>query len=247
MPSIIACWCTKCDCFQEEGRSCVACGTLLSVLPLEATMRSLENCQGVLCAAAGRERRLKAEIAVLGERFFKLRNEMDQIHRSVKAYHKSSTKMKLRSSDSAKVHDDRTLRRFKRWNQNIAQERNYIEFRQARLQRELIKAGEETRSTTLDLNLLRVRIRRIVQVFQTHFSGVSQIILDELPRRVCTEEGLDCIFCTDNLNGETIVELPNCDHTMFHEGCALRWLGRHNSCPVCRAKVQTSEAVEIQL
>ena len=38
---------------------------------------------------------------------------------------------------------------------------------------------------------------------------------------------------------EQIVELP-CSH-LFHERCALPWLRRHHSCPICRAALATDE------
>lgn len=53
------------------------------------------------------------------------------------------------------------------------------------------------------------------------------------PRDPADEEAI-CAICHNRLAGgeETLV----CQHT-FHTMCIHRWLGRANTCPVCRTKV----------
>jgi Ring finger domain len=255
MPSIIACWCTKCDDFQEDGRSCAVCGTALSILPLVDTMRHLEQCQVEHQVNVRRVRQLRAEAAASRDDLNSLGFEVEEYSKSVKAFHKSaassSASSSLGATSSARMPSttasDRAIRRFNRWSKRIARHEERLRINDQRIRDHLAEADDTSRDVSNRLNLLRLRIRRIVQVFQTHFSGVSQEVMNALPRHICKEDGLECIFCTEDLHGATILQLPNCDHHMFHEGCVLRWLERHNSCPVCRSKIQTSQVVELPL
>lgn len=51
----------------------------------------------------------------------------------------------------------------------------------------------------------------------------------------------DCAICLDDyVHGESIRVLPRCKH-MFHKDCIDHWLSsRTSSCPICRAKSQTT-------
>eukprot|EP00756_Hemistasia_phaeocysticola_P064360 Hpha_TRINITY_DN7736_c0_g1::TRINITY_DN7736_c0_g1_i1::g.85509::m.85509 len=68
--------------------------------------------------------------------------------------------------------------------------------------------------------------------------------LDRLNTRVLTKRDLTqpegmrtCAVCLDTLNaGDTITRLP-CRH-VFCCGCIREWLGRHGTCPTCRAVVK---------
>ncbi|CAN8258019.1 unnamed protein product [Cochlearia groenlandica] len=48
-----------------------------------------------------------------------------------------------------------------------------------------------------------------------------------------------CAICLEDMSEsekKPICELPNCKH-LFHEECLVTWLGRHNSCPLCRQAI----------
>lgn len=52
--------------------------------------------------------------------------------------------------------------------------------------------------------------------------------------------GIICPVCLDPMHvGETVKRLP-CKH-LFHPGCVLPWLEKHNSCPTCRYELETSD------
>lgn len=46
----------------------------------------------------------------------------------------------------------------------------------------------------------------------------------------------DCSICLEKLKNVTFVSLP-CGHGFCSE-CILLWLERHQSCPMCRAKLR---------
>jgi Ring finger domain len=214
-------------------------------LPLVDTMRNLEQCQAEHQENVRRVRLLRAEAAASRDGIASLGFEVEEYSKSVKAYHKSATGAP--TAPPTTTADQRALRRFNRWSQRIARQKNTLQKNDKQIRDKLTEADDTSRDVSNRLNLLRIRIRRIVQVFQTHFSGVLAEVLETLPRRICTDVSLECIFCTENLHNQTIVDLPNCNHHMFHEGCLVRWLERHNSCPICRAKVQTTQAAELPL
>jgi predicted nucleic acid-binding Zn-ribbon protein len=251
MPSIISCWCNKCDDFQEDGRSCTVCHTPLTILPLVDTMRNLEQCQTEHQENVKRVKLLRAEAAASREGIVSLGFEVEEYSKSVRAYHKgltgAPTAIMTPSPSRQNGADERALRRFNRWSKRIARQKDELQKNDRKIRDQLAAADDTSRDVTNRLTLLRIRIRRIVQVFQTHFSGVAVEVLEALPRRICTEPSLECMFCTENLMGATVCDLPHCDHHMFHEACLVKWLARHNSCPVCRAKVQTAPTAELAL
>ena len=58
--------------------------------------------------------------------------------------------------------------------------------------------------------------------------------------KVLGEKG-GCIICTDKFAvGDTVMRLPFCSHC-FHEKCALTWLKKHNTCPMCRRELPTDD------
>ena len=58
--------------------------------------------------------------------------------------------------------------------------------------------------------------------------------------KVLGEKG-GCIICTDKFDvGDTVMRLPSCSHC-FHEKCALTWLTKHNTCPMCRRELPTDD------
>ncbi|CAH2079643.1 unnamed protein product, partial [Thlaspi arvense] len=46
---------------------------------------------------------------------------------------------------------------------------------------------------------------------------------------------IQCSICIEDLSksNENIIKMPQCKH-MFHRNCLFEWLGRQNSCPLCR-------------
>ena len=52
---------------------------------------------------------------------------------------------------------------------------------------------------------------------------------------------LDCVICTESFQADqTALRIPACGH-VFHESCALQWLGQHNTCPYCRRELPTND------
>eukprot|EP00562_Extubocellulus_spinifer_P031742 CAMPEP_0178723394 /NCGR_PEP_ID=MMETSP0699-20121125/25520_1 /TAXON_ID=265572 /ORGANISM="Extubocellulus spinifer, Strain CCMP396" /LENGTH=437 /DNA_ID=CAMNT_0020374465 /DNA_START=611 /DNA_END=1926 /DNA_ORIENTATION=+ len=50
-----------------------------------------------------------------------------------------------------------------------------------------------------------------------------------------------CVVCTDQFKvGDTVMRLPFCAHC-FHEECAMTWLKKHNTCPMCRRELPTDD------
>lgn len=66
--------------------------------------------------------------------------------------------------------------------------------------------------------------------------GVSEDFIDNLPPMKAGKEA-DCNICLEKvgLNGNKSCELP-CGHA-FDKSCLTTWLKEHDSCPVCRAKL----------
>ncbi|KAJ3676529.1 hypothetical protein LUZ60_003941 [Juncus effusus] len=53
------------------------------------------------------------------------------------------------------------------------------------------------------------------------------------------EEG-ECVVCKEEMEaGRDVCELP-CQHR-FHWGCAIKWLGKKNTCPCCRFELPTED------
>jgi hypothetical protein len=56
----------------------------------------------------------------------------------------------------------------------------------------------------------------------------------------------ECAVCLcESEDKDRLLNLP-CAHT-FHESCILPWLEKHNSCPVCRYELSTSDPVQERL
>ena len=68
--------------------------------------------------------------------------------------------------------------------------------------------------------------------------GVSEEFLENLPPMKADKEA-DCNICLEKVgsNGAKSCELP-CGHA-FDKTCLSTWLKEHDSCPVCRAKLDT--------
>ena len=56
-----------------------------------------------------------------------------------------------------------------------------------------------------------------------------------------------CSICIEDLSKsqQSIIEMPNCLH-MFHQNCLFEWLGRKNSCPLCRRFVRPRNTIKKQ-
>lgn len=50
-----------------------------------------------------------------------------------------------------------------------------------------------------------------------------------------------CVVCVEDFGDGVEVSKLACGH-MYHEGCIGEWLGRHNTCPVCRVELPAEEA-----
>eukprot|EP00172_Hildenbrandia_rubra_P003032 Plantae.Rhodophyta-Hildenbrandia_rubra.ctg4413.p1 GENE.Plantae.Rhodophyta-Hildenbrandia_rubra.ctg4413~~Plantae.Rhodophyta-Hildenbrandia_rubra.ctg4413.p1 ORF type:complete len:932 (+),score=151.68 Plantae.Rhodophyta-Hildenbrandia_rubra.ctg4413:172-2967(+) len=62
---------------------------------------------------------------------------------------------------------------------------------------------------------------------ETQADGTMQV--DELTCVVC---------CEDFTHGEKVRQMPCNRLHCYHESCIMEWLGRHNSCPICRTKLE---------
>jgi len=71
---------------------------------------------------------------------------------------------------------------------------------------------------------------------QPQNQGVSEEFLENLPPMKADKEA-DCNICLEKVGsrGEKSCELP-CGHA-FDKSCLSTWLKEHDSCPVCRAKL----------
>ncbi|XP_056669369.1 E3 ubiquitin-protein ligase RNF181 isoform X1 [Monodelphis domestica] len=66
--------------------------------------------------------------------------------------------------------------------------------------------------------------------------------VQNLPKAIITgaqaDKGLKCPVCLVEFEeGQTALEMP-CQH-LFHSDCILPWLGKTNSCPLCRCELPT--------
>ena len=53
----------------------------------------------------------------------------------------------------------------------------------------------------------------------------------------------ECPICFDGLEGESAVELPDCEHA-FHSRCISTWFFTEKTCPICRGDVWLSSLTE---
>ncbi|XP_043940224.1 E3 ubiquitin-protein ligase RNF181 isoform X2 [Protopterus annectens] len=54
------------------------------------------------------------------------------------------------------------------------------------------------------------------------------------------DKGLKCPVCLLEFEEEETVKKMPCEH-FFHSGCILPWLGKTNSCPLCRHELPTDD------
>lgn len=105
-------------------------------------------------------------------------------------------------------------------------------------------------------------LTRLLEAYQPPIVPTSESVRNNLPRRpvrpaTTTEDsatayaschvGEACTVCHEEWKPEEeVVELP-CQHC-YHETCIMPWLQEHNTCPVCRHKLQveTSQAASRQ-
>jgi len=66
----------------------------------------------------------------------------------------------------------------------------------------------------------------------------SEKAIQSLDSCVACDESTRCPICLSDL--EEATKMP-CGH-LFHNGCLLKWLRAHNTCPVCRTTVEASES-----
>lgn len=70
----------------------------------------------------------------------------------------------------------------------------------------------------------------------------ARAITQNLPTVVITPEqadkGLKCPVCLLEFEEQETVRKMPCEH-FFHGGCILPWLGKTNSCPLCRLELPT--------
>ncbi|KAM0938556.1 putative chromatin regulator PHD family [Dioscorea sansibarensis] len=82
---------------------------------------------------------------------------------------------------------------------------------------------------------------------QPRFSGVDKTLIESLPffrfsSLHGSRAGLECAVCLSPFaDAEILRLLPKCKHA-FHINCVDRWLAGHSSCPLCRHRVDASDA-----
>ncbi|KAJ1695306.1 hypothetical protein LUZ63_012004 [Rhynchospora breviuscula] len=70
--------------------------------------------------------------------------------------------------------------------------------------------------------------------------AASSAAVVSLPSVEIAGESGECVVCKEEMEpGRDVCELP-CRH-QFHWSCALRWLGRKNTCPCCRFELPTED------
>ncbi|KAL3926493.1 MAG: hypothetical protein SGPRY_003271, partial [Prymnesium sp.] len=65
----------------------------------------------------------------------------------------------------------------------------------------------------------------------------SEKAMQNLERCVTCEESSQCPICLNDLLEATKMPCGHC----FHDGCLLKWLHSHNTCPVCRSAIEPTE------
>ena len=87
--------------------------------------------------------------------------------------------------------------------------------------------NEAIRDTILEIVLFDST--SIVKLYSENTNTVA-----ESPFFKSHESGEECGICTENLaNGQSICVNTNCQHG-FHCECINKWLGKSNTCPICR-------------
>lgn len=85
-------------------------------------------------------------------------------------------------------------------------------------------------------------LNRLFQQQQSRSTATSQHVLDNLPEvEVPHDPSNDpCVVCQENFEeGEIATKLP-CGH-FFHGECIVPWLKEHNTCPLCRYELPTTD------
>ncbi|KAL0274560.1 UNVERIFIED_CONTAM: hypothetical protein PYX00_002660 [Menopon gallinae] len=69
----------------------------------------------------------------------------------------------------------------------------------------------------------------------------SKEVVNNLKKEIINRADVKCPVCLKEHDvGETVTVLP-CSHS-FHGECILPWLGKTNSCPLCRYEMPTDDA-----
>lgn len=82
-------------------------------------------------------------------------------------------------------------------------------------------------------------------------SGVDWNVIDSLPMfRFASlrghKTGLECAVCLGRFEPDEILRLlPKCKHA-FHVDCIDQWLDRHNTCPLCRYRVDPEDLLLLE-
>ncbi|WCJ42527.1 RING/U-box superfamily protein [Euphorbia peplus] len=80
----------------------------------------------------------------------------------------------------------------------------------------------------------------------SRYSGIDESVIQSLPffrfsSLKGSKEGLECAVCLSKFEDiEVLRLLPKCKHA-FHINCVDKWLEKHSSCPLCRAKVSADD------
>lgn len=83
---------------------------------------------------------------------------------------------------------------------------------------------------TVNVKFIIERRLILLPIVSAPRGGASAEVLQRLVEEQSVES--TCSICIENLSGN-IIRMPQCLH-MFHQDCLFEWLGRHNSCPLCR-------------
>lgn len=98
-----------------------------------------------------------------------------------------------------------------------------------------------------------LRLLRISRVIENRPPALSHEEIDKIapafayqpdkdPHAIAGEE-VSCAVCMDNLQANDMVRQLSCKHT-YHDKCVSQWLEINSTCPLCRANITASDAVE---
>eukprot|EP01031_Cornospumella_fuschlensis_P035560 gene35560-43120_t len=95
----------------------------------------------------------------------------------------------------------------------------------------LMESGQEDPAVALDLPVVMVR-HEDLEALQRHRGRAATLSL-----RALSPASFQCAVCMESMSSQTVARLPRCMHA-YHAHCLAAWTAKHNSCPLCRARVR---------